>query len=92
MRFESNEQLGPFWPLSTFSSLHTFLLPGVRSLAFSRSLLSIGGGKGKINFYDLRAGRFFDPAAALEPDWRSGREMHRLQTGSGYLARNQVYM
>jgi len=77
---------------------------GVRSLAFSHHLLSVGGGHGKIHFYDLRAGKYLeaDHAASWQPpggdDRRQthkpkGRTMGNffLQTGEGHLARNEIY-
>lgn len=74
---------------------HCGTVAGVRSLAFSHHLLSLGGGQGKIHFYDLRAGRYLE--AQCGDRWHCQRPRGRpenifcLETGEGHLARNDIY-
>jgi WD repeat-containing protein 40A len=58
---------------------------GVRSMSIHNSLLSIGGGLGRISFYDLRAQRYIDWEA---PD---GPSEQFLQSGRGWICRDQTY-
>ncbi|KAJ3168875.1 DDB1- and CUL4-associated factor 12 [Geranomyces variabilis] len=57
---------------------------GVRSLLFEDAVISIGGGKGRISFFDLRM-----PAYISWESARSDNERY-LSTGAGYLERDNV--
>ncbi|PRP83837.1 hypothetical protein PROFUN_08952 [Planoprotostelium fungivorum] len=56
---------------------------GVRSLVFVDNVLSIGGGKGYLSFYDIRAGRFM-------PVDDEGKEY--FTSGRGWLDKNEAYL
>ena len=58
---------------------------GVRSMTIQNSLLSIGGGMGRISFYDLRAQRYID--------WETpeGPSEQFLESGRGWICRDQTY-
>ncbi|KAI8919986.1 WD40-repeat-containing domain protein [Powellomyces hirtus] len=60
---------------------------GVRSLLFDDTVLTVGGGKGRISFYDLRM-----PAYISWNNDKTGSEaLNYLDTGPGYLLRDDVY-
>ncbi|KAJ3163181.1 DDB1- and CUL4-associated factor 12 [Geranomyces michiganensis] len=59
---------------------------GVRSLLFEDSVISIGGGKGRISFYDLRMPGYISWESSL----LSNHNERYLTTGAGYLERDNV--
>lgn len=59
---------------------------GVRSMAIHNGLLSVGGGLGKLSFYDLRSQRYIQ--WQKENDTKS---LNFLQSGKGWLYKGVVY-
>lgn len=58
---------------------------GVRSVGFCRNVLSIGGGRGRLSFYDLVAAKFVE--CRVDPDLsRNQRFFHVM--GPGFLSPN----
>jgi WD repeat-containing protein 40A len=56
---------------------------GVRSVQFNRQILSIGGGYGRISFYDMRMNRYLETSETSHTKY--------LQTSLGWLNRDTVY-
>ena len=55
---------------------------GVRSLEFNRHVLAIGGGYGRISFFDVRAGKYLD-LNLHTPDQQRPRSFYDV--GPGWL-------
>ncbi|XP_062516825.1 DDB1- and CUL4-associated factor 12-like [Corticium candelabrum] len=64
------------------------LNPGVRSLSFYEHILTIGGGRGKIAFYDIRAFKYLERNRFSEQPWSACY----LRAGHGYLRQDVNYM
>jgi WD repeat-containing protein 40A len=58
---------------------------GVRSMTIHRGLLSIGGGLGRVSFYDLRTKKYLE--------WESQAQSCEkyLKSGAGWLNRDMIY-
>jgi WD repeat-containing protein 40A len=58
---------------------------GVRSLFSHQNLLSVGGGLGRISFYDLRAEDYLH--------WNTNEEgvQHSLESGKGWIFKDAIY-
>jgi WD repeat-containing protein 40A len=58
---------------------------GVRSMAINYNLVTIGGGYGRISFYDLRASKYLD--------WSDNNCLvkNSVQTGEGSLIKDYIY-
>jgi len=54
---------------------------GVRSVSFRHSLLTIGGGRGKLSFFDICAGKYL----------QVNEERTFLQTSTGFVLRDALY-
>ena len=59
---------------------------GVRSMTIHRGLLTIGGGLGRVSFYDLRAQSYLN--------WNSsaGSFQRYLNSGQGWLSKDSIYL
>lgn len=58
---------------------------GTRSITFQTTMLTCGGGQGRISFLDLRTQRY------LDLDETGGEPKHYYTTGRGWLDKNEVY-
>jgi WD repeat-containing protein 40A len=59
---------------------------GVRSMVINENLITIGGGYGRISFYDLRAADYVSWQNA-----QGNEHKYTLQSGNGWLYRDQIY-
>ncbi|KAJ3102620.1 DDB1- and CUL4-associated factor 12 [Phlyctochytrium planicorne] len=62
---------------------------GVRSVSINNGVITIGGGYGRISFYDVRAQSYI---TWPERNSLSGTMSRFLQNGSGWLDKDQFYM
>lgn len=62
--------------------------PGVRSLSFYEDILTIGGGRGKVAFYDIRAFKYLERNGFNDQPW----SVCYLCAGRGYLARHCLFL
>jgi len=72
---------------------------GVRSMSVDGGILTVGGGLGRISFYDLIAQKYLDwnpklasPHSTNSTFVKSESEVKYLQSGTGWLCRDEMYI